>query len=215
MTDLNKKRWGRHFTDEEIAFARDNGRLLTMEIETSHICNLRCIYCYNGSGRKLRNELSLGEILDAIRQGIDLGVRRVILIGGGEPLMYPHVDEIMAFLHAQGVAIDLFTNGTLITPDLAKQFYDLGVEPVVKCNSLNPQTQDFLVAQRGAYENIHRGLDCLREAGYPDEDHDLGIETIICSYNYRELPAMWRWAREQGMIPYFEMITFQGNAKNR
>jgi radical SAM protein with 4Fe4S-binding SPASM domain len=215
LTDLRKKRWGRHFSDEEIADARDNGRLLTMEIETSHICNLRCVYCYNRSGQKKPNELTVEEILDAIRQGIELGVRRVIIIGGGEPLMHPDVMDIIGFLYKNGVGIDLFTNGTLITRDIAKGLYDFGVEPVVKCNSLRAEVQDLLVNTKGAFEKIHQGIEHLRAAGYPDDGHDLGIETIICSYNYAELPAMWRWARGQGIIPYFEMITFQGHAKNR
>jgi radical SAM protein with 4Fe4S-binding SPASM domain len=215
LTDLNKNRWGRHFTDEDIADARDNGRLLTMEIETSHVCNLRCVYCYNCSGQKKPNELNVEEILGAIEQGVALGVRRVIIIGGGEPLMHPHVMDIIRFLHERGVGIDLFTNGTLITRESARQLHRFGVEPVVKCNSLLPEIQDLLVNTKGAFEKIHQGIEYLRAAGYPDESHDLGIETIICSYNYAELPAMWRWARERGIVPYFEMITFQGHAKNR
>lgn len=215
MTRLDKERWGRHFSDVEIAEARENGRLLTMELETSHICNLRCIYCYNGSGRKKPNELTYEEIIDAVDQGIDLGVRRVIVIGGGEPLMHPRIMDILRHIHERGAAIDLFTNGTLITAETAQQLYAWNVQPVVKCNSMRPEIQDLMVDVRGAFDRIQKGLQLLRDAGYPDASHDLGIETIICSYNYDELPAMWRWARDRGIIPYFEMITFQGNAKER
>lgn len=213
--DLDKKRWGRHFSDEEIAEARDNGRLLTMELETSHICNLRCIYCYSNAGRKLQNELTLDEIYDAIDQGADLGVRRVILIGGGEPMMHPHIMEIARYLNRKGLAIDLFTNGTLLTPDTARELYDLGVEPAVKFNSLRADVQDYLVNFDGAWELIQRGIECLMDAGYPDDDHDLGIETIVCSQNYDEIPEIWRWARERRIVPYIEMITFQGRAQKR
>lgn len=215
MTDLNKHRWGRHFSDEEIADARDNGRLLTMELETSHVCNLRCIYCYNGSGKKKHNELTLEEILDVVRQGVELGVRRVIVIGGGEPLMHPNIMEIIGYIREQGAAVDLFTNGMLITPEIARRLYEWGVEPVVKCNSLKPEIQDYLVNHKGAAERIQQSIRHLKEAGYPDDSHDMGVETIICSFNLAELPEMWRWARNQGIIPYFEMITFQGNAKDR
>ncbi len=213
--DLNKNRWGRHFSPEEIADARDNNRLLTMEIETSHVCNLRCVYCYSGAGRKQANELSFDEILDAIRQGIDLGVRRVIIIGGGEPMLYPHLFDIIQFLHEHDIAIDLFTNGTLLNSENARRLYDYGVEPVVKCNSLNPQIQDFLSDVPGSFDQIQRGIECLMAAGYPDADHDMGVETIICAQNIQELPTLWRWARDRGLIPYFEMITFQGKAKRR
>jgi len=214
-SDLRKNRWGRHFSDEEIALARDGGRLLTMELETSHICNLRCIYCYNSAGKRLSNELSLEEIYDVIEQGIGLGARRVILIGGGEPMMHPHIMEIIAYLHERGVGIDLFTNGTLITKDAARDLHRLGVEPVVKCNSLKPQVQDYLADFPGAFDMIQRGVRNLMDAGYPDAGHDLGIETIVCAQNYAEIPDLWRWARERGIVPYVEMITFQGRAKDR
>jgi radical SAM protein with 4Fe4S-binding SPASM domain len=215
MTDLKKKRWGRHFTDQEIAFARENNRLLTMEIETSHICNLNCIYCYNGSGKKLENELSYEEITDAIDQGIDLGVRRVIIIGGGEPLMHPDCMKIIQYLYEKETAIDLFTNGTLIDKDMAEGLYAFGVEPVVKFNSLRAETQDYLANKERTFDRIQEGIKNLIGVGYTDKDHDLGVESIVCAQNYDEMPAMWRWARERNIIPYFEMITFQGRAKKR
>ncbi len=186
-----------------------------MEIETSHICNLRCIYCYNMAGEKLTNELSFDKITNVIEQAIDLGVKRFILIGGGEPLMHPRIMDIIEFIHNRTINIDLFTNGTLLDLDMAQRLYDYGVEPVVKMNSLVPEKQDFLVAREGAFDKIHQGIENLMSVGYPDEEHDMGVETIICSYNYDELPTMWRWARDRNITPYFEMITFQGRAKKR
>jgi len=207
--------WGRHFSDEDIAHARDNGGLLSMEIETSHICNLRCIYCYSAAGRAHHNELTLDEILDVIRQGIDLGLRRAILIGGGEPMLYPRIYDIIEFLNKHDIAIDLFTNGTLIDADDAKRLYDNNVEVVVKCNSLDPAVQDMLVDTAGAFDMIQQGIHHLFDAGYPDETHPMGVETIICQQNYDELPTLWRWARDRKITPYFEMITFQGKAQDR
>jgi radical SAM protein with 4Fe4S-binding SPASM domain len=215
MTSAGMNHWGRHFTDAEIAQAREGGRLLSMEVETSHVCNLRCIYCYSVAGKKQANELSLDEILDVIVQGIDLGVRRVILIGGGEPMLYPHLFDIIRFLHDHDIGIDLFTNGTLLNAENAKQLYDYGVEPVVKVNSLDPELQDNLVDSPGAYDLIHRGIEHLNAAGYPDAQHEMGIETIICAQNLPELPTLWRWARDRRWTPYFEMITFQGKAQKR
>ena len=53
------------------------------------------------------------------------------------------------------------------------------------------------------------------DAGYPRAELPLGVETIICRQNIDELPEMWVWARERGIVPYFEMITFQGRAKRK
>ena len=212
---MNQKHWGKHFSDEEIAAARSGGRLLTMEIETSHECNLRCIYCYNSSGRKQHNELSLDEILNAVEQGIDLGVRRIIIIGGGEPMLHPQLLAIIKHARRRALGIDLFTNGTLITAEWAQTLYEHGVEPVVKLNSLRAAVQDMLATRPGTFDSIQRGLENLLRAGYPDPDHALGIESIVCRANLAEMPEMWRWARDRGIVPYFEMITFQGRARER
>lgn len=215
MIDLMKKRWGRHFSDNDIRNARKNKTLLSIELETSHICNLRCIYCYNSSGKKLQSELTLCEIKEIILQAKDLGAKRVIIIGGGEPLLHPDIFNIFKFINKNNMGIDLFTNGTLITKDIAKRIRDYNVEPVVKLNSLKPDIQDFLVKRKGTFEKIMHSIDYLMQAGYPNEGLDLGVESIICSYNYDGIPDIWRWAREREIIPYIEMITFQGRAKNR
>lgn len=210
-----RPQWGREFSDAEIEAARREGRLLTMELETSHVCNMRCVYCYNSAGRRLQNELSTAEILDVIDQAAALGLRRAILIGGGEPLMHPDIFRIIDDLHERGIGIDLFTNGTRIEADTARFLFERGVEPVVKRNSLRAEVQDELTGLPGAFERIERGLDHLFAAGYPAPGRDLGIETIVCSQNYAEIPELWRWARERGVTPYVEMITFQGRARDR
>jgi MoaA/NifB/PqqE/SkfB family radical SAM enzyme len=68
-----------------------HNRLLTLDLETSRACNLRCIYCYANSGRKRENELSLTELRGVVDQAIRLGARVVTVIGGGEPLLYPRI----------------------------------------------------------------------------------------------------------------------------
>jgi radical SAM protein with 4Fe4S-binding SPASM domain len=80
-------------------------------------------------------------------------------------------------------------------------------------NSMREDVQDSLAAVPGTFKRIQEGIGHLKSAGYPHPDHALGIETIICSQNIGELPAMWVWARDQGIVPYFEMITYQGRAK--
>ncbi len=42
----NKRVRGIDFPQEEIAKARMEGKLLSLDIELSKICNLKCIYCY-------------------------------------------------------------------------------------------------------------------------------------------------------------------------
>jgi len=215
MTENPHRCWGSPFTDADITEAHATGRLLTMELELSRICNLRCIYCYAESGEKLAHEISFEEITDVLDQGKALGVRKVIVLGGGEPMAYPRILDVLRAIHDRGLAIELFTNGTLLTGEIVSEFLRLGVHPVIKCNSLKPGVQDRLAGRKGTFEAIRKGFDLLRETGYPTADLSLGAQTIICEQNYDELPSMWRWLRSWQIIPYFECITDQGRAKGQ
>jgi len=204
--------WGLEFSREEIAAARARKGLLSMELELSRLCNLRCVYCYAASGVPLEGELTLSEIYSAIDQAAALGARKIIILGGGEPLLYKELFTVIDYIQAKNLTADLFTNGMLITPEKAQALYDRQVAVVIKQNSRNPEVQDFLAGQPGAFAAIAKGLANLQAVGYPDADHILGIETIVCQQNYAELADLWIWARQQGIIPYIEMMTRQGRA---
>ncbi len=205
--------WGEEFSPEEIEEARARGGLLSMELELSRACNLRCLYCYAASGVAPENELSLEQILGAVDQAAGLGARKIIVLGGGEPLMFPGLQAVLDRIIERGMQPDLFTNGTLMTRETARVLYEKGVSVVVKLNSLDPATQDMLAGHLGTFDAIQKGIEALQEAGYPDRDHRLGVETIICAQNYDELEDLWCWARDQCIVPYVEMMTLQGRAR--
>lgn len=204
--------WGLEFSQEEIAACKAKQGLLSLELELSRACNLRCIYCYAESGLPLKNELTLTEIRSVIDQAADLGARKIIVLGGGEPLLYPHIIDVFDHIKSRAMDVDLFTNATLITPAMATTLYDRNIAISMKMNSKNETVQDELAGRQGTWQEIQHGFKALQQAGYPDADHTLGIETIICAQNYAEIPALWRWARDNNIIPYIETMTDQGRA---
>ncbi|HIJ78962.1 MAG: radical SAM protein [Desulfobulbaceae bacterium] len=204
--------WGVEFSQKEIARTRISKGLLSLELELSRICNLRCIYCYAASGLAVEGELAFSEIQDVIGQAAALGAQKIIVLGGGEPFLYPRLFEVIEAIQQKGMQVDIFTNGTLITPAKARELYARKVAVVIKMNSRQATGQDYLAGRKGTLAEIEQGLAALQEAGYPDADHPLGIQTIICKQNYDELPDLWRWARRQNIIPYVEVMTMQGRA---
>lgn len=212
MTCLGEQ-LGREFSPEQVAEARAGNGLLSLELELSRQCNLRCIYCYASSGKALPNELDLSEIKSIVDQAAEMGARKIIILGGGEPLLYPHLFDVIEHIDSLGLVMDLFTNGLSLTEEIAAKLFELKVGVVIKMNSRDPETQDFLGGRKGTYAGIMRGVALLKEAGYPNETHSLGIETIICRQNYEELPELWRWARMEGIVPYVEAMTMQGRAR--
>ena len=105
-----------HFTKEEIRDAVEKNHLLTLDLETSRVCNLKCVYCYAESGKKQENELELDELLNIIDQAEALGVRSITVIGGGEPMLHPNILDIIDYIAQKKIPQNLFTNGTVMTP---------------------------------------------------------------------------------------------------
>ncbi|MDD2703056.1 MAG: radical SAM protein [Candidatus Omnitrophica bacterium] len=200
------------FAKHEIEETMRAKRLLSLEIEFSLRCNLRCPYCYVPSKEHLENELSSEEIRDCILQARDLGARKIIILGG-EPMMHPGFMEHIAFIRDNGLGVELFTNGYYITGENAKELFEMGVNVVLKMNTFNEELQDKLTGARGSSLFMRRALDFLREAGYPDDKSFLAVSTVICRDNIDELLPMWEWLRDRNILPYFEIITPQGNAR--
>lgn len=199
------------FSEEEIREAVAANRLLSMEIEFSRACNFRCVYCYLENRTAAADELSRREIKDVILQAKALGARKIIILGG-EPSIYPHLVEMLRFIGGHGLEIEMFTNGSGITGDLAAVLAGQKARVVVKMNSRTAEIQDRLAGTKGAFTVIGQALECLRQAGYPSEDRVLAVSTVICRQNIDELPALWQWLRTRDIEPYFEILTPQANA---
>jgi len=201
------------FSREEIGACLDRQGLLSLELEFTKRCNLRCIYCYSSAGDALKGELRLDEIIGVIEQARQLGARTIVLLGGGEPLLFPHIKEVIRHIRSVGLSQAVFTNGLLLTKELCRFLSDHRVKVAIKFNSFLPAVQDVLAGVVGTHRRINRGLRLLMDSGYPDGDRPLCITSVICRQNEDEIEAMWTWARERGITPYFEVLTYQGRAR--
>lgn len=86
--------------------------VLCTHISPEGACNLKCSYC-SVTYRKVSNRLNIDTIKDYVLQLKRVGLKSVILTGGGEPTIYPHFNELVEWLKVdQGLDIGLITNGT-------------------------------------------------------------------------------------------------------
>lgn len=197
------------FSLDEIKKAAAEGRLLTMEMEFSQLCNFRCPYCYLEARPK--DELSSDEIRDLILQARDLGVRKIIILGG-EPMIYPRILEKIHFIRSHGMDVEIFTNGSNMTEENAAELALLDVKVVLKMNTRDAAIQNQLCGLDSADRIIRSAFENLTKAGYGSGGKPMAISSVISSVNIDDLPDMWRWLRDQQIDPYFEMITPQGSA---
>ena len=209
---------GLDFTEEEVKWARERRVLLSFDLEITTQCNLKCEYCYryldDKMGERSINELSTEKTIEVIDQAIDMGARRACIIGGGEGLLRPKkYFSIINHLNELETPHVTFTNGTLITADLAKKLHKLQCSLALKLNSFIPDVQDRMAGVSGAHEKIAKSWQNLFNAGYCEADFPMvAFETVISRKNFSEIEKMWVWARESAIVPYVELITPQGRA---
>jgi MoaA/NifB/PqqE/SkfB family radical SAM enzyme len=210
---------GYTYDPQEAFAARDQGRLLAIRLETNRSCNLKCRYCYAESGASLANEMGYEVLSGVVRQASDLGALSVVVIGGGEPTIYPRFRELITLIDDLGMVPMIFTNLTTMTIDLAGFLYEKNVTVMGKMDSQRPEVQDFLIGKPGAHERISRGLDNLMRSGFAsgDDPHRLrlGISCVTCSLNLDEIEDIWRFCRENNIFPNMEVLTPTGRAKKQ
>lgn len=83
---------------------------------TSH-CNLACPDCISGTLLN-QGQIERNRIKDLTLEMIDAGVKAVILIGGGEPMMHPDIAWVIQTLGERGVRIGITTNGLYLKKHL-------------------------------------------------------------------------------------------------
>jgi MoaA/NifB/PqqE/SkfB family radical SAM enzyme len=88
-------------------------------------CNLSCTYCneYDDFSPPVPTDVMIARI----NRLADLGTS-ILTLSGGEPLLHPDLDEIIAAMRRRGVIAGMITNGYLLMPDRIKRLNQAGLD---------------------------------------------------------------------------------------
>lgn len=149
-------------------------------------CNLKCIHCYaHAKDSSFKNELTTDEgkaLLDDLAQ---FGVP-VILLSGGEPVMRKDLPELARYAVEHGMRAVISTNGTLITPEKARLFKEIGLSYVGISIDGMEEVNDRFRGVKGAFQSALNGIRNCQEA-----DIKVGLRFTINKLNAAEIPAIF------------------------
>ena len=107
-----------------------HGALSTRHPIMAHIipirrCNLACAYCneYDDFSKPVATDI----VISRINKLADLGTS-IITLSGGEPLLHPDLDEIIAAMRHRGVMACMITNGYLLVPERVQRLNRAGLD---------------------------------------------------------------------------------------
>jgi hypothetical protein len=174
-------------------------------VEVTDECNLVCSGCF-------RHRLEGHRPLSEVKQDILECQKRLncdrIAISGGEPLLYPDILEVVAFIARQGMKPMLLTNGELLTAELAGQFKTAGLKQVyfhVDSGQKRPgwegKTEGELNALRQRFADVLwsvGGIQC-------------GYNVTVSRSTLKDVPEIMEWCRKNiHKVHHLSLIAFRG-----
>ena len=149
-------------------------------------CNLKCVHCYNDSGAcQVGDELSTEQAKAVLDNLVQFGVPSV-LFSGGEPLMRPDLFELIGYAVERGLRAVISTNGTLITPDMAKQIEQHGVSYVgISLDGIGDINDKFR-GVAGAFDRAVAGIKNCQNAGVR-----IGLRLTLTQKNVQDLESLF------------------------
>ncbi len=172
-------------------------------IETTFRCNLACAHCYVnepvGDFGVRDRELPLARLKTLVDEAAEAGCLN-ILFTGGEVLVRPDFPELYLYAVRRGLLVTVFTNGTLVTDQIADLFDEYRPAAVeITLYGMSRETYEKVTGVPGSYDKCIAGVKRLAARGVP-----LKLKTMALAWNQHEVPAMQEFARGLGVSFVFD-----------
>lgn len=171
-------------------------------IELTSQCNFRCRTCYNRSGLATPSFLPwklLKDLLDTI------DTDTAIHCAGGEPLLYPHLEELLSYIEVHPrISFSFITNGSI--PKILPYYkclsnLKLQVSLDGSCEEINAR-----IRGTGNFEPTFR---FIKEAA---SIRPVSCHMVIGGWNTHDVEPFYRLIADLGCRPLFTMAVPSGSA---
>ena len=84
---------------------------ISINLDLTTACNYRCDHCIDWDILNTKHRHDDGELRESLRSLRERGLRSVILIGGGEPTLYPGFESFVRFAKSLSLQVAIVSNG--------------------------------------------------------------------------------------------------------
>lgn len=197
---------------------------VTLEIQPTERCNHRCPQCEGVLS------LSGGQVRKQAREGVDLDLRLLesvwddppdgVIVSGhtGDPLMHPHIVELLERLARVDTLVALLTNGEAMTEEIAQLAVRMCTGIRVSVDACDPESfRRTHGVGEDSWKRVMHGIKLLvrakADAGILREDCTLGIGYLTDEQNKAGMLRATRLAKELG-VDYIQFRPFHYRASS-
>lgn len=161
-----------------------------MDLALTYRCNNNCSHCYL-SENKSDVELTRQQWKTIIDKLWNIGIPQVVFTGG-EPFL--RKDTLIKLAeYSKKFICGIITNGTLITPGIAKELKRIELDWIqITLESASPEIHDDMVGRTGAFNQTVEGIKNCVNAGVP-----VSINATLTNKNYLQLETLINYAHNQ------------------
>ena len=159
-------------------------------IDLTYRCNNNCCHCWSkipDESPEKENELTFEEITRIVEEARKMGCRKWG-IAGGEPMLRPDFNEIFDYITRKSASYCINTNGTLITPKIAKLLKRKGSK-LVSLYGATAEVHDHITGNIGSFEATMQGCAYLKESGA-----GFIVQLVPMKDNFHQFKAMIKLA---------------------
>ena len=146
-----------------------------IQLQYNYICNMKCEHCSikRFQGKNDRRRLTPADVKNLADQADALGLARFV-ISGGEPTVFPDLDELVKAIGPDRFFINCDSNGYLLA-EKAKHLKEIGIDRIqLSIDSLNAEEHDAFRRMPGAFEHAMKGIEECQRIGLP-----VYIQTVV------------------------------------
>jgi len=169
-------------------------------------CNLNCLHCREKVIESVKDDLNLKECKSLIDQ-IQECDTHTLSIAGGEPLMSPHIEEVLKYAAGKFKRLVVSSNGTTINKKTAVMLSKYVTTAQISIDGPNFKTHDH-IRGKGVFNKAVRAIKLLQ-----DLEVKIGIRMTLCKYNKDFVLEYIDLAKNLGLPDaYLRRIIPSGNA---
>ncbi len=170
-------------------------KLEELKIEVTHKCNLACIHCSSDSSPLSANEMTTTDCNRIIHEAIDMGIKEIVY-SGGEPLIWPGIEEAVSHASNGGLSVTIYTSGNVenIETKLHRLKHRGANRLVFSVFGSTASRHEKVTRIKDSFDNTLRAVSIATTLGMITEFHFVPL-----SYNYTDLPNIIKLANKIGI----------------
>src|SRR5256885_8029929 len=172
-----------------------DARPLWLLAELTYRCPLQCPYCSNPldfAGSRFKQELTTDEWSRVFREAKALGVLQLGL-SGGEPLLRPDLESLVATAHQVGLYTSLITSAHRLTQQRLAGLKGAGLDHVqISVQAADAELSDRIAGTK-AFKDKLAAYHFTKEPGFP-----LTVNVVLHRENLHQVEALIRLAESLG-----------------